>query len=413
VPYELFDLTVDEVSGVDEAANLRTFLVIKRHEVATPQDHPEPDGDEQPPADYASRLRQRDLWRCLYDKWELFCATLWDIVGDADDDNVPHLPLLVDSIGQFQADVQALLEECGVLKRALPLLEDLTKIGAVMSTERRHRLRTAIAALQGLLDEACQLADPQQGDTSMADHSPASGSPATLPATVQGAAAEALALTKRAETAEAQVSALTARVAEADRALHAQAEELARAESALAKARQTPEEQEAEYLESLPPVIRKKREAEQLEIIELRKEATANKERAEQAEYVAKARTLAGVGFTPNHWRCLKALDVLATCGYEEERTELLRLLNAAQEHTRTESSLYTALGTSGAGVGILGGGGSGSPDAEGQILGLAKAYAEEKGVPLGKAIEAIARAHPDLWERNQREKRKNNRVNT
>lgn len=396
--FELLDLDVEEISGVDHPANLRTFLVIK---AATPQakaDHPEPDGDEERPQDYASRQRQLDLWSCLYDKWELFRCTLYDILGDCDEDNIPHLPILVTSIAQFRDDVQQLLVDCGIVTKAQPLLEELTKLGAVMSADRKQRLQAAIDALQCLLDEACTVKTARKGPAPMADKEKSEEKVLVVAGNV--AQGEIDSLRKRAEEAEATVKTAEATVKTlSDRVDGLTAE--------LAKARQTPEEQEAEYLASLPPVIRQKREAEQLEMADLRKEARLATERAEQTDYVAKTASFAGLGMTPNHWRCLKALDVLATQGYEEERTEILRLLTAASEQTQT-AGLFQAVG-SGAGQGTTHAAG-GAPDAEGQILTLAKARAAEKDLQLSAAIDLIAHEQPALWKQYQADKRLSNR---
>jgi hypothetical protein len=393
MPFELFDLDVDEVSGVDAAANLRTFLVIK----ARKADHQEPDGDEMRPQDYASRQRQADLWSCLYDKWDLFRTTLWDIMGDCDEDNIPHLPILVTSIGQFQEDVAQLLADCGVLAKAQPLLEELAKIGAVMSAERKQRLQAAIDQLQCLLDEACTVKTARKEP--MAEKEGSAGKALVVEGHVPSVE-EHSALRKRAETAEATLKTAEATVATLSEKIDGLVAELA-------KARQTPEEQEAEYLASLPPVIRQKREAELLEMAELRKETQLAKERAEQTDYVAKAATLAGIGLTPNHWRCLKALDVLATQGYEEERTEILRLLTAANEQLVT-APLFATVGT-GAGLGTTHAAGAGA-SAQDQILTLAKARATEKDLPMLQAIDAIAKEQPELWKRHQEEQRLKNR---
>lgn len=399
--WELFDLDVEEVSGVDHAANKRTFLVLKSATPAAKADHPEPDGDEQRPQDYASRQRQADLWSCLYDKWDLFRTTLYDILGDCDEDNMPHLPILVDSIGQFQADVQQLLVDCGIVAKAAPLLEELSKLGAVMSADRKQRLQAAIDALQCLLDEACTVKRAQKGPEPMAEKA---GKPVEENVLVVAGTVPSLeeydALKKRAERYET-------RATEAEATVKTLSDKIDALVAELRVAKQTPEEQEAEYLESLPLVVRQKREAELLEIAELRKETRLANERAEQADYVAKTADFQAVGLTSNHWRCLKALDVLATQGYEEERTEILRLLTAANEQLAT-SDLFAVAG-SGAGAGITHAAGA-SPDAEGQVLALARARAAEKDLKLSDAIDQIAHEKPELWKQYQTEKRFKNR---
>src|SRR4029453_8985305 len=75
-------------------------------------------------------------------------------------------------------------------------------------------------------------------------------------------------VTKRAELAEARVQTLEARLAELEPLVVKTAE----LETALAKMKQTPEEQEAAYWASVPEPVRKKHEADEAEKIELRKQ---------------------------------------------------------------------------------------------------------------------------------------------
>lgn len=394
--------------------------------------HMEPDGDEAPPLDYATRGKQYDLWACLWGKWDCFCTTFYGVVGDADEDNIPHLPILVDSIGQFQADVQQLLEDCGVAKAVNPRLEDmkdicgeaLAKAGAAMAGHRRKRLQDAITALQHLLEECTpedlphgvqppvdragvnaaevlgirgtmkgRAADGplptqwQQGDTPMAE---------TAGLVIDGHVAQTTidALTKRAETAEARVKELEPLVAKT-----------AELETTITKMQQTPEEQEAAYWASVPEAVRKQHEASQAEIVDLRKQRDEALARDEQTTYIAKAAEFRPFGMVPQkHWRLCKAIDKMD----DEDRDELLRLMKAAQEQSRT-AGLFTAHGSNGSN-GATGMEGGSDDD---QLMALTQAYMTEKNVDFLKASEAIAKQHPALYQRARAERQRSTRVSS
>jgi len=378
--------------------------------------HAEPDGDEQPPLDYQTRGQQYDLWECLWQKWQCLCATFSDVCGDWDEDNVPHLPILERSIGQFQADVHQLLVDCGVVEKATPLLAtlvDVSKAGAAMAGHRRKRLQDAIAALQQLLEE-CTPEDYPHGIQPTPDRAGVSAADVRgmSPVMMKGALSMAETIdgvTKRAETAEAQVLALTQR-AEAAEARVKELEPLVAKttdlETTLAKMRQTPEEQEAEYWASVPEPVRKKHEADEAEKVELRKQLDDARAEREQTTYIAKAADFRGFGLVgPKHWRILKAIDTMP----EEDRDELLRLMTAAGEQTRT-ADLFKAAGHEGRN-GHTGASADGS--ASDQLFALTQTYADEKGVPFIKASEVIAKQHPDLFRRATEERRHASRVST
>jgi hypothetical protein len=203
-------------------------------------------------------------------------------------------------------------------------------------------------------------------------------------------------LTKRAEAAEARVKELDALVAKSEA-------DLATLRDEIAIAKMSPEEQEETLLASMPPLVRKSYTDQKARLEMIEKANRDLHEKNERLDYIQKTAEFRAFGMVPDdHWPLLKAVDGMP----EAERIEMLRLLKAATEQLKT-SDLFGVRGTPGHAQGTQ----DASGTAEGQIMALAKARAEEKGETLGQAIEAVAKAHPDLWERNQMEKRHTNRV--
>jgi hypothetical protein len=390
--------------------------------------HPEPDGDETPPMDYATRSRQQDLWGALWDKWSQFSSTYYDVVGDCDEDNVAYLPILVDSIGQFGDDVQSLLRELGVVEKVAPALDaclTIAKAGAPMAGHRLTRLKAAIDQLQQILDE-CTPATIDHPGVSAAD---VRGIPGVMkgapPMAVRKNAEsdkehcencddedcdnpahdrmkkaeedrmEALkAMTARAEKAEA-------RLTEVEAALAKSVQDLAALQDEMAIAKMSPEEQREAFLTSMPELVKKRYLDQELRLELIEKTNRELHEKNERLDYIQKTAAFRGLGFVPDdHWEVFKAIDQMP----EAPRTDLVRLLTAATEQLRT-SDLFKAHGTPGFQPGVE------SSSAEAQLLALAKAYSDDKGVSMGQAIDAVAKQHPDLWERNSAEKRRTNRV--
>jgi len=394
--------------------------------------HSEPDADAATePLDYATRSQQQELWSCLLDKWQRFSTTFYDCVGDMDADNVACLPVLTRSIGQFEEDVQELLSELGIVEKTAPVLAQMTEVckaGAAMAGHRLTRLKHAITTLQQILDE-CTPETIDRPGVSAADV-------LSMPGIMKGEAAMALvrknaesdkehcdncededcehpahermqktmqgqleALTKRAEKAEAQVTALSADLVKSQ-------SDLATLREEMAVAKMSPEEQRVKMLESMPDLVRKNYLDQEARLELLEKSNRDLQEGNQRLAYIQKTAGLRHFGLTPDSWRVLKAIDLIPD---EADRTELLRLITSANELMKT-SAAWGARGSDGHGAGLSA---SATGDAEGQILALAKARAEEKGETLSKAIEHIARSQPELWEQNQREKRAKNRVNT
>lgn len=400
--------------------------------------HSEPDGDEAPPLDYATRGAQYDLWESLWDKWQCLQATYADVCGDWDEDNVPNLPILERSIGQFQADVHQLLVDGGVMAKVAPALDHLAtvaKVGSPMADHRRKRLQDAIAALQQILVECT----PEAIDRPGISAAEAAGLPGYMGTPAISKGDRAMALRKTAESdkehcdscddsdcdnpahermkkmekdeariAELEAAAATLRsdLAKAQSDLTAVQAELAARETTIAKMQQTPEEQEAEYLASLPDAVRKKHVADQEEMVALRKQLAEARDEREQTVYLAKTADFRHFGMVaqPKHARILKAIDAME----DDDKEELLRLMKAAQEQART-ADLFTAHGTEGRNGSATVEGGSASE----QLMALTKAYMDEKSVAFPQAADVIAKQHPDLYERSVRERRRASRVSS
>lgn len=395
--------------------------------------HGEPDGDEETPLDYATRGRQYDIWEQLWAKWEQFCATFDDVIGDGDADNVPHLPILARSIGQFQTDVAQLLDDAGVVEKVVPALEQLStilKAGAAMAGHRRKRLQDAIAALQQLLEE-CTPDEYPHGIQPPVDRAGVSAADVrAMPAYMKG---PPMAVRKNAASdkehcdacddkdcdnpahdrmknmekqAEDRIAELETTLAKAQADLAQAQSELAARDTTIAKMKQTPEEQEAEYWAGVPEAVRKKHAADEAEKVELRKQLADAREEREQTVYLAKTADYRQFGMVaqPKHARILKAIDQMA----EDDREELLRLIKAAQEQARA-ADLFSARGTEGR---------NGDTSLEGssaseRLLALTHARMADKGEDFLKASEAIAKSHRDLYAEATRERRQASRVSS
>lgn len=406
MPTKLRKLKITRVAVCDQGANPDADILLFKHIAAEDPGSEEPvtkqdlmgmdeDDDDMPPLDYATRQQQQDLWQELWEKWQLFCNTFYDLTQDSDPDDAVNLPILVSSIGQFGTDVESLLTSAGLMTKAAPFLETLasvSKVGAVMTAARKKRLTDAIAALQAILDEASPKASTEASST-----------------TKGAAMAETLeSVTKRLETAVAQLADVEkrattaeARVKELDPQLATVEAELLATTTALAKAKQTPEEQEAEYEASLPEHVRKQRQAEKLEVADLKKRLQESDERGERTEYIQKTAAYRSLGITPDDWNVLKAIDTLP----EDVSTRLTTLLKALTAQLKT-STLFKSVGVEG-GQGAMQSNGS----AEGELMALATAYQDKHNCDMPTAQNAVMKAHPDVYQRYVVEKRRNTRV--
>jgi hypothetical protein len=215
-------------------------------------------------------------------------------------------------------------------------------------------------------------------------------------------------VTKRAERAEAQVATLSAQVAALEPQLVQVTSDLAKAHAELktlqeeaAIAKMSPEEQRTALLASMPELVRKSYLDQESRLALIEKANHDLQAKNERLDYIQKAVALRPLGFNPDdHWEILKAIDAMP----EGPRDELLRLLKAATEQSKT-ASLWSTAGSQGTSPA----GSDGS--AEAQILALAQAHQADKGGTLSDAIGHVAKAHPDLWAKDQQEKRLKNRV--
>jgi hypothetical protein len=305
---------------------------------------------------------------------------------------------------------------------SLDPLPDVSKAGAAMAGHRLTRLKTAIEALQAIFQE-CTPPEIEHDGISAAE---AAGIPGAVNGRVPGqtiipmTAQKGVAMTeeektapvvlgdlakeqvetlrKRAESAEARVKELEPQLATA-------AHDLATLQEELTVTKMSPEEQRERFLAGMSELVKKNYLAQEERLAVLEKSNHLLAETNERQSYIAKTADYRHLGMVPDdHWTILKAIDGMP----EEPREHLLRLLKAADEQLRS-GALFEARGLDARPVG----GGTGSGTAESQIMALAQAHATEKGVGLDKAIEAIWKQHPDLWARDQQEKRMSNRVHS
>lgn len=211
-------------------------------------------------------------------------------------------------------------------------------------------------------------------------------------------------LTTRADTAEAQVVKLTEVVVQTEADLAAAQTALSALQAEMAISKMSPEEQRDKLLEGMPDLVRKSYLDQESRLSLVEKANRDLQAKDARLEYIQKTVAFQSLGFVPDdHWEILKEIDAMT----DRSRTELLRLLSAQAAQAPT-SPWTTTVGAHG----VLTGSGAGST-AEGQLLALAETYQKEHGGDLGTAIGAIAKQHPDLWARDQHEKRFRNRVET
>jgi len=399
--------------------------------------HPEPDGDEEAPLDYTTRGEQYDLWEELWGDWQCFCETFYDIVGDSDEDNIEHLPILVDSIDQFLDAVEGLCDKLALTQKMAPVLHDMTalcKVGAPMAQHRKQRLEEALKLIQDILDECSPLEPPfMEIDRAGVSAAEVAHIPLIAKETAMAVAKNAESdkehcdncddsscdnpahdrMKKQAEDARAQMrlaDTLTKTEAELAtvKALLAKAQEsLAVFEEDARIAKMTPEEQRQALLDSMPALVRKdylEKEARYALIEKTNQELRDEKDRL---TYIAKTAELVHAGFVPDDdWEIMKAIDLgipLTT----EQGEKLFTKFRALNEQLRT-SDLWSARGTPGT---PMTNGVSSSSQASTQIMGMAEQLRKEQNLPMDKAIEHVAKEHPELWDRHIRELRSTNRV--
>ncbi len=365
--HKLKKLRLSKVALVPAGANPHAHITLfKSAEVAKVDEEDAEDGMDayDAPLTTAARLARQQFWSQWSPLWDAFCASVFELLELCQEDASVATPLLLQSIDEFRAQAEPLLGSLGMVEKAAPFWavmteveQEVSKAGRVMSAARMAQLRTAIATLQTILAEAGGM---MEKGTTMADETPTK------------------ALEDRLAKADAEVQRLTLQ---------------------LAKAQQTPEEQEAEFLKSLPEAVRKRWEADAIEKAALRQALEVEKEKRERAEYIEKTATYRAAGLAPDDWEVLKSLDTLP----EGPRDRVLTLLKALGEQVKT-SQLFRETGTSRGGASL-------SETAVAQLEQLIAAEQAKNDQPYAKAFQAVAKAHPHLYEAYTREIQARTRV--
>jgi hypothetical protein len=168
-----------------------------------------------------------------------------------------------------------------------------------------------------------------------------------------------------------------------DRLAKAEAE-VVRLTAQLAKAQQSPEDQEAEFLKSLPESVRKRWDADAIEKAALQEALKVEKDKRERSEYIEKTAAYRQAGIAPDDWDVLKALDTLD----DAPRERVLTLLKAlgAQVHA---SGLFQEVGAGSAG------GVSGAAE---RLQALTIEKSASGNLTREQAYDAVLREHPDLY---------------
>lgn len=366
--HKLKKLRLSKVALVPAGANPHAHITLfKSAEVAKVEEEDAEDGMDayDAPLTTATRLARQQFWSQWSPLWDAFCASVFELLALCQEDASVATPLLLQSIDEFRVQAGPLLGSLGMVEKAAPFWavmteveQEVSKAGRVMSAARMAQLRTAIATLQTILAEAGGMME--KGTTTMADETPTK------------------ALEDRLAKAEAEVQRLTLQ---------------------LAKAQQTPEEQEAEFLKGLPEAVRKRWEADAIEKAALRQALEVEKEKRERAEYIEKTATYRAAGLAPDDWEVLKALDTLS----EAPRDRVLTLLKALGEQVKA-SQLFRETGTSRGSASL-------SETAVAQLEQLIAAEQAKGDQPYAKAFQAVAKAHPSLYEAYTREIQARTRV--
>jgi len=309
------------------------------------------------------RQQERQLWTRWTALWDDFCTTVWHILEETQEENQPYAEVLMTSIDQFRTQAAELLTGLDLVTKVAPLFaifDEIGKAGAVISGARTQRLQEAIRALQALLDGG----GPQEPQRQKG--------PLKMTETLES-------VTKRAEIAEARIKAL---------------------ETELTAARMTPEEQEADYLKSLPAAMRKRYEDDRVEKAALREQLEIEKAAREKQEYLQKSAAYPHVGIGAPDWELLRDVDTLPG----KSRDRLLQVLKSANEVIR-QSQLLRMVGKDG--PALLDG-----DSAEARAMALAKLEQDRApGLSFAAAIEKVWKADPALYAEYSQQKRAASRV--
>lgn len=256
----LKQLRINRIDVVDKGAAPDARIVLfKRADPLSKDEAGGPRTVNQLLAERAAREQWWDLQRALE-------CSVQEIMEHATPEE--QAALLTQTLGEFSAKALALIPQmhAGVAKRVTAAVEDLTKAGRVIASERLGRLKAAMQALSQIIREA----EPEEKDDDMAD------------ADVE----------KRAQAAEAAVAQLKKQLEEATAKL----------------AKGDPEQ-----------LMKRLEQAE--------KDVAIEKARREEREYIEKANRYTTLPIKPeDDWRVFKAIDGLE----ESVRDRLTELLHAA-----------------------------------------------------------------------------------
>ena len=305
MPRKFVTLDVQEISSVDHPANKRKYLIIKAATNETQQskrDTVEKNGRSPLLPDQLQA--QDEATGAWYTLWNYFGRSVDSIMyADDDDEAIDKTAMLREAVDQFAAKARELLTVMGgdLEKQGTASLERLVVIakqGRKLSADRVRRLKEAMALLATIMDEGMK---PEEDGMEKAEE-----------------------LTKRVaelKTAHAALQAEHATLKTANAALTLENTTL---KGDLVKASMTPEEQETEYLQGLPEVIRHQREADKLEKADLRQKLQAAEDRNAKQVYIAKAAGYKALPINPDDdWEVVfKALGTLE----EKSRTRFEQL---------------------------------------------------------------------------------------
>lgn len=260
MPTRLRKLRITHVAAVDKGANQHAHVLLwKRADPLTKDEG----GGPRTVSQILTENEARQQW------WELQRAlecSVQEIMEHATPEE--QEALLRTTLGEFSARALALIPQmqASVAKRVTAAVEDLSKAGRVIASERLSRLKAAMTALAQIIREA----EPEEKDDDMAETD----------------------VEKRATDAEARVKELEAQLAKGD-----------------------------------PAALAKRVEAAESRAAEAEKAVEIEKAKREEREYIEKASRFTTLPVKPaDDWRVFKAIDGLD----ESVRDRLTELLHAA-----------------------------------------------------------------------------------
>lgn len=359
---KLRGLTITKVALVPAGANPDAHMLLYK---STAPPVAKQDGTGDMLQGLEARLASQELWHEWGMLWDAFCSTVYSLLEELTDGETEAASVLSQSILLFQERADTILAGLGLIEKAAAPLAELAamqKVGRKMSRQRLAQMRSAMQALQAVMDEAT--------------------------------AADAAPTTKGYPMSEE----LTAKLASVEQELAVARARVMRLDAELAKALETPEQQEAEYFKGLPEPVRKRMEQDRIEKEALSLELAELKKASVRQAYIAKTREYAQVGLTPDDWNVLQAIESLPA----EESARILQLLKAAGAQMKT-SRLFEQKG-------YEGGVGASADTAKGELETLVQAEVA-KGVSYPDALGLVTKAHPDLWRKYSAEQQRSTKV--